>query len=85
MESVDKKERKIYGNPKNEEDSKIIDSLRSGGKNLCKQKNPHPKVEVFPNLNVDNVDNLFAEKMFADIHNVSGTHSYQQVTVHTIF
>lgn len=52
---------------------------------LCKQKNPHSKVEVFPNLNVDNVDKLFSEKMFADIYNISGSHSYQQVTVYTIF
>lgn len=52
---------------------------------LCKQKNPHSKVEVFPNLNVDNVDKLLSEQMFADIYNISGTHSYQQITVHTIF
>lgn len=54
-------------------------------KTLCKQKNPHSKVEVFPNLNVDNVDNLFPEKMFSDIYDISGAHSYQQVAVHTIF
>lgn len=48
-------------------------------------KNPHPKVEVFPNLNVDNVDNLFSEKMLPDIYDISGSHSYQQVTVHTTF
>lgn len=58
---------------------------KNGAMTLCKQKNPHSKVEVFPNLNVDNVDNLLAKKMFADIYNVSGAHSYQQVTVHTIF
>lgn len=43
------------------------------------------RLKVFPNLNVDNVDKLFAEKMFADIYNVSGAHGYQQITVHTIF
>lgn len=54
-------------------------------KTLCKQKNPHSKVEVFPNLNVDNVDNLSTEKMFSDIYDISSPHSYQQVAVHTIF
>lgn len=43
------------------------------------------RLKVFPNLNVDNVDKLSAEKMFADIYNVSGAHGYQQITVHTIF
>lgn len=43
------------------------------------------RLKVFPNLNVDNVDKLSAEKMFADIYNVSSAHGYQQITVHTIF
>ena len=34
---------------------------------------------------VDNVDNLFAEELFSNIYNVSGSHSYQQVTLCTIF
>ena len=34
---------------------------------------------------VDNVDNLFAKQVFADIYHVSGTHSYAQVAVHTFF
>lgn len=52
---------------------------------LCKQKNPHSKVEVFPNLNVDNVDNSVSKQMFTDVYDISGAHSYQQVAVHTIF
>lgn len=59
--------------------------MRQGKEVLCKQKNPHSKVEVFPNLNVDNVDNLFPEEMFTDIYDISCAHSYQQVAVHTIF
>ena len=34
---------------------------------------------------VDNVDNLLAKELFSNIYNVSGTHSYQQVTVYAIF
>ena len=34
---------------------------------------------------VDNVDNLLAKKLFTNIYNVSGTHSYQQVALCTIF
>ena len=34
---------------------------------------------------VDNVDNLLAEELFSNIYNVSGPHSYQQVTLCTIF
>lgn len=34
---------------------------------------------------VDNVDNLFAKELFANIYNVSGAHSYQQVALCTIF
>ena len=34
---------------------------------------------------VDNVDNLLAKELFANIYNVSGTHSYQQVALCTIF
>ena len=49
------------------------------------KRNPHLEVEVFNNLNVDKVDKLFRKKVFANIYNVSGSHSYQQVTVHTIF
>ena len=30
---------------------------------------------------VDNVDNLFAKKLFADIYNVSGSHSYQHISL----
>lgn len=33
---------------------------------------------------VDNVDNLLAEELFSNIYNVSGPHSYQQVTLCTI-
>lgn len=67
------------------EEQKLQAWMRCAKIALCKQKNPHSKVEVFPNLNVDNVDNLFSKEMFADIYDVSCSHSYQQVAVHTIF
>ena len=31
------------------------------------------------------VDKLSAKQVFANIYNVSGAHSYQQITVYTIF
>ena len=34
---------------------------------------------------VDNVDNLFAKELFTNIYNVSGAHSYQQITMCTTF
>ena len=34
---------------------------------------------------VDNVDNLFAKELFANIYNVSGAHGYQQVALCTMF
>ena len=43
---------------------------------LCGIKNVHK--------HVDNVDNLLSEKLFSNIYNVSGPHSYQQVTLCTI-
>ena len=49
------------------------------------EKNPHKKIDNNQRSYVDNVDNLFAEECFADFYHVSGTHSYQQVIVHTIF
>ena len=48
------------------------------------KKNPHSMVEVFPNR-VDNVDNLSTKKMFTHVYDISGPHSYQQITVYTIF
>ncbi len=50
-----------------------------------KIKNPDPNVEVFPNLDVDNVDNLFSKQMFSNGYNIPGAHSYQQIAVYTIF
>ncbi len=43
---------------------------------LCGIKNVHK--------HVDNVDNLLAKELFSNIYNVSGPHSYQQVTLCTI-
>ena len=48
-------------------------------------KNPHVRHGGYVYKHVDNVDNLFAEKLFSYIYNVSGPHSYQQVTLCTIF
>ena len=48
-------------------------------------KNPQPDVKSFSHRNVDNVDKLFLEEVLSNFINVSGAHSYQQVTVDTIF
>ena len=34
---------------------------------------------------VDNVDKLFSKEGFADFYDISGSHGYQQISVHTIF
>ena len=47
-------------------------------------KNPHVRHGGYVHKHVDNVDNLFAKELFANVYNVSGTHSYQQVTLCTI-
>ena len=49
------------------------------------KKYPQPERKVFHVLAVDNVDKLSGKQAFADIYNISGSHSYQQVTVDTIF
>ena len=90
MDNVDnkwvKQAWKSYGNHKKCKKAYYHSALTQGNKNnLCKRKNPHSKVEVFPNLNVDSVDNLLSEEMFPNIYNISGSHSYQQIAVYTIF
>lgn len=45
----------------------------------------HMETKNNQRLHVDNVDNLFAKERFADFYDVSGTHGYQQISVHTIF
>ena len=55
---------------------------------LCtKRFAKHHKIAKLKNQQnyVDKVDNLFAENRFADFYDISGTHSYQQVAVHTFF
>lgn len=49
------------------------------------KKYPQPERKVFHVLTVDNVDKLSGKQVFADIYNISGSHSYQQVPVDTIF
>ena len=49
------------------------------------QKNPHAFLWKIQGKHVDNVDNLFANQVFAYICHVSGSHSYTQVAVETIF
>lgn len=49
------------------------------------QKNPHAIHRKNVYKHVDNVDNLFAKELFANIYNVSSAHSYQQVALCTIF
>ncbi len=41
--------------------------------------------ELYQKNHVDNVDNLLTKQAFADFNDISGTHSYQQITVNTIF
>ena len=57
--------------------------------NLCKQLRVIKIHMLYTTENVykhvDNVDNLLAEELFSNIYNVSGPHSYQQVTLCTIF
>lgn len=52
---------------------------------LFLEKYPQPERKVFHVLAVDNVDKLSGKQVFADIYNISGSHSYQQVSVDTIF
>ena len=46
------------------------------------KKNPHSMVEVFPNRMWIM---LSTKKMFTHVYDISGPHSYQQITVYTIF
>jgi len=51
---------------------------------LCTKKSTylfHEEVNEY----VDCVDKLLAKEVFADIYNVSRSHSYQQIAVDTIF
>jgi hypothetical protein len=48
-------------------------------------KNPHDRKNKNQHRHVDNVDNLFSKKVFADFNYISGTHGYQQVIVYTFF
>lgn len=57
--------------------------MRQNGGNSI--KNPHAYTVKNVYKHVDNVDNLFAKELFANIYNVSGAHSYQQVALCTIF
>jgi hypothetical protein len=49
------------------------------------QKNPHAYTTYYVDKHVDIVDKLFGKKVFPDFQHISGTHSYQQIAVHTIF
>ena len=73
MESVDGVDREI--------------KARNQGKNY--EIFMHKKIHIISSrkceYDVDCVDNLLAKKVFAYFHDVSGTHSYQQVAVDTIF
>ena len=52
--------------------------------NIC-EKNPHPAVEKISASDVDHVDKSELKQVLPHIYDISGAHSYQQVTVHTIF
>lgn len=49
------------------------------------QKNPHAFLWKIQGKHVDNVDNLFANQVFAYICHVSGSHSYTQIAGDTFF
>lgn len=50
------------------------------------QKNIHNRIfRLNVDKVVDNVHNLVVQKIFTNFYYVSGTHSYQQVAVDTIF
>ena len=61
---------------------------------MCKRLSKAQKYHLFLEKNIhsqghglagDNVDKLSGKQVFADIYNISGSHSYQQVSVDTIF
>ena len=70
---------------KNAENQEISGFLIDKKIYYVNKRNPHLEVDVFNIPNVDNVDKLFGKKVFTDIYYISGSHSYQQVTVHTFF
>ncbi len=49
------------------------------------KKNPQDILHQNVNNLVDNVDKLTGKKVFSNIYNVSGAHSYQQIILFTIF
>lgn len=51
---------------------------------LCKGENPQPIFETDLEKVVDFVDKSVAQDMIADSYDISGSHGYQQVAVHTI-
>ena len=52
---------------------------------LCKLENPQGFQACSVENSVDNVDNLQSQEPFSHFYYVSGAHSYQQITVDTIF
>lgn len=52
---------------------------------LCKSKNPQKFSPKNVENSVDNVDNLLTKEIFSHFYDVSGTHSYQQITLNTFF
>lgn len=48
-------------------------------------KNPHSFPYLLVENYVDNVDKLYSQQIFSDFYYISGSHSYQQVAVNTIF
>ncbi len=49
------------------------------------KKYPQPEVGTSPSRSVDIVDKLDSEEIFPDFMHVSGTHSYQHITLCAIF
>ena len=52
---------------------------------LCKLRNPQQFSAENVENSVDNVDNLLPKEVFPHFNDISGPHSYQQITLDTIF
>ena len=85
MDNVDNTGQKSIQNLRKSRKGQKYGHARIGIKGENATKNPHWKIDKNQHHSVDNVDNLAAKNGFSDFYNVSGSHSYQQVAVHTFF
>lgn len=66
-------------NPRKYRILKLADDL------LCKLTNPQQFSAENVENSVDNVDNLLPQEVFPHFNDISGPHSYQQITLDTFF